>query len=222
MIINEKRTIWGIVIVVILCVIIYNIPLIIRVCENDIEPFIKEKIKQQETQPKNSKNKTIKKKLKYFNILEEDLIEIEKNEKNENEKNEKIMKLSMISPKSKIKKGIPNKLENWIKNNFKNSFFKGYTIIVNKGDKIELDQLNMITKDSNDRLRKAYKVIYYFPHNTNWNINDGWLFHIPETKMYYVPENNTAIEFSYDQIYEWNELKTEKSKTFYVIYLFEN
>lgn len=211
--INEKRTLWGVIIIIIVCIIVYNMPLIIRLCENEIEPFVKEKLKSKEV-----KEHKIRKKegLKHYDILEQPLSDVHQYDDDD-------IFLSMV-PETSTKKRIevPKDISDWIKEEFGNVFIKGFSILAASGDSTPKGKLNMLSKNDNGKLRKATKIIYYFPHDIKWSIRDGWVFKDYDKQLYYVPEENTAIIFNDDTLFEWTKRKNKDTLEYFVFYMFED
>ena len=106
-------------------------------------------------------------------------------------------------------------LENIIK--FENDHLV-YFVKVENGHRVETGQLMML-HNLNGILKEA-KSIWYIFIDINWKFENKWIIRDHNTNMWYVPENNTIIEFDKNCKYNWSELKSETPKFLIVIYNF--
>lgn len=98
-----------------------------------------------------------------------------------------------------------------------------YIVKANPGHKIEEGRIQLM-HNFNGSLKEA-KSIWYMFLNIEWEFKNGWVFKNPNTDIkkeitmdtYYVPENNTIIEFKKDDTYEMLELKSDTPKYFVTI-----
>lgn len=98
-----------------------------------------------------------------------------------------------------------------------NSEHRIYIVRADEGHKIDWGQLVMI--DKIDDSLKEVKSMWYMYINLDWKFSNKWVFR-DNNNNYYVPENNTIIEFQKDDTYEQYPLVSDFPKYFIIVYNF--
>lgn len=212
---KSEAHIWVIVVLVFIILLVHTMPMIADSIKSikDLPPPIPKK--SFDLEPIDIKLKQ-KKGRKYYNVFEEwhlsDLLASITESK------------EIETPKNLVRFGSScTFMENEeITNNLEKLFcwdveHKIYIVKAENGHKIDWGQLVMI--DEIDGVLKEVKSIWYIYINLDWKFENKWTFK-DNNNNYYVPENNTIIEFQKDDTYEQYPLVCDFPKYFIIVYNF--